>query len=128
MPGAEERQPCWACFKPVARYSFAGRLAGKRRQRHKCPHGVWCISGSPEGAQGFNGPPLGGAHYCPDCTAAWKAHWQARENPPGPSSRERCPGCGSLATVYAGKFTTHGSGSMCPSSNTPFVQAPAESR
>lgn len=79
---------CWACFKPVAYFS-AKRPGGKRRRAHKCPHRVACIAGTPEGSQGYNGPPLGGAHYCRPCVDAHKAYWREREN----AAHARPPAC-----------------------------------
>lgn len=70
------RLPCWACFKVVARMP----RRGKRTHPHLCPHGVRCIAGTPLGAEGWNGPPLGGPHYCKPCVDEHRAYWRAREN------------------------------------------------
>lgn len=65
--------PCFACHRGVsAKRPRLGRF-GKAKVRHKCPHGVWCISGRPEGAQGFNYAPTMGPARCLEC------YWAKRE-------------------------------------------------
>ncbi len=69
-PGREvtaDHTPCFACGRLIStRRPWQGR-GGKAKVRHKCPHGRWCISGSPLGGQGFNRAPIRGPHSCRDC-------------------------------------------------------------
>ncbi len=68
------RAPCVMCKKPVApKYPHQiqrGRVLGKSRRRHNCPHGVVCVNGAalpygnPKGI-GMNGP--GFLSKCVDC-------------------------------------------------------------
>ena len=70
------RAACFACGRRVA-YSpdiahlvrSGARGGGKGRARHKCPHGVWCIAGTPLGRQGYNRAPTMGPHACLPCAA-----------------------------------------------------------
>lgn len=42
-PTRSDRAPCHCCKRVVAWPAQAGRY--KRRVRHKCPHGQWCLAG-----------------------------------------------------------------------------------
>lgn len=59
---------CSCCGKATHRYG----MAGKRTQRHKCPHGNWCVSG--HRLQGAHVNPGNDAHRraCPEC---WGSYW-----------------------------------------------------
>lgn len=54
---------------------FCGRPAkpipgtGKKRYRHKCPHGQWCAKGEGLNAMHANWPD------CPDCYKAYRAQF-----------------------------------------------------
>lgn len=39
----------------------------KRRYRHKCPHGVWCVRGDCLGGWRANLAAIAGPNYCPQC-------------------------------------------------------------
>jgi hypothetical protein len=41
--------------------------AGKQHYPHKCPHGIWCVSGSRLNGIHANHPPQGGPNYCEQC-------------------------------------------------------------
>lgn len=61
-PAVPPEPACWSC----GRQDVKKRL-GKQYFPHKCPHGVPCVAGTTSGAQGMNGPAVGGPCYCPAC-------------------------------------------------------------
>lgn len=68
---ARPKAQCLACGRVVA-VRFATQTAaggaGKARVRHKCPHGVWCVTGARlAGRQGINRASAAGPHACRRC-------------------------------------------------------------
>lgn len=55
---ASPADPCPMCGRDVKRWTnAAGRPSGKRRVRHKCPHGLWCAQGDATWGSHSNGRP-----------------------------------------------------------------------
>jgi hypothetical protein len=61
------KRACFACGRVVAVRSAIQTHGGKARVPHKCPHGRWCVSGSPTGGEGYNSAPIRGQYACREC-------------------------------------------------------------
>lgn len=58
---APVKRECCACGRLVMDYGEFS--SSKARRRHKCPHGIWCISGR----MGKNGHGFNHNTFCPEC-------------------------------------------------------------
>jgi hypothetical protein len=66
--GWRAKRECFACGRIISvQFAIQNQAGGKARVKHKCPHGAWCISGSPLGRAGCNLAPIYGPHACAQC-------------------------------------------------------------
>jgi hypothetical protein len=66
-PGRVKRA-CMVCGKEVAvKYAIQNNGGGKMRVRHRCPHGVVCITGVFPYGHGYNSSPIAGPNACKEC-------------------------------------------------------------
>jgi ribosomal protein S14 len=64
------KRACMACGREVAVLSLSQNGGGgKGRVKHKCPHGVDCITGAaPHHGTGYNAAPTSGKNACVPCS------------------------------------------------------------
>lgn len=63
------KRACMACGRVVAVLSpLQNAGGGKARVKHKCPHGVDCVTGAaPHHGTGYNAAPTMGKNACLEC-------------------------------------------------------------